>query len=79
MEETLDRAALQMLVRRAFDRLTLREAEVLTKRFGFGDAEPMTLDAIGRDFGLTRERIRQIERQAKDKLAVALEENRPPG
>ena len=79
MEETLDRAALQMLVRRAFDRLTPREAEVLAKRFGFGGAEPMTLDAIGREFGLTRERIRQIERRAKDKLAVALEEDRPPG
>jgi RNA polymerase primary sigma factor len=79
MEEMLDRAALQMLVRRALSSLTPREATVLSQRFGFDGAEPMTLDAIGREFGVTRERIRQIERQAKDKLAVALEKAGPQG
>ncbi len=37
-------------------------------RFGIGDEEEYTLDEIGRDFGVTRERIRQIERRAIGKL-----------
>lgn len=74
MEEMLARADVRRLVRGAMASLTPRESTVLAQRFGFGGAEPMTLDAIGRQLGLTRERIRQIEGQAKTKLAIALEE-----
>ena len=76
MEEKLDRATLRKLVRRALGGLTPREATVLTQRFGFDGTEPMTLDAIGKEFGVSRERIRQIENKAKDKLAAALEKAR---
>jgi len=45
-----------------------REAEVLTLRFGLGGNEPLTLKEIGRNTGLTRERVRQIQRDALTKL-----------
>ena len=38
------------------------------KRYGFGDEEPMSLSAIGEEYSLTKERIRQIEKSALDKL-----------
>ena len=45
-----------------------REARILRLRFGLGNSEPMTLKAIGKRFGLTRERVRQMEQQALAKL-----------
>ncbi|MGB8650589.1 MAG: RNA polymerase sigma factor [Mycobacteriales bacterium] len=45
-----------------------REAAVVKMRFGLTDGEPKTLDEIGREFGLTRERIRQIESKTLSKL-----------
>ena len=45
-----------------------REAQVITMRFGLNGKAPMTLEAIGSDFGVTRERIRQIETKAMRKL-----------
>jgi hypothetical protein len=49
-------------------RLTDREATVIRQRFGLGDTEPRTLEQIGLEFGVTRERIRQIEDKALRKL-----------
>ena len=48
--------------------LTEREAAVVKLRFGLVDGQPRTLDEIGREFGLTRERIRQIESKTLSKL-----------
>ncbi len=48
--------------------LTDRERAVLRARFGLGGAAPRTLEDVGRDFDLTRERIRQIEAKALTKL-----------
>jgi RNA polymerase primary sigma factor len=53
---------------RMLDTLSPREREVLILRFGLGDTEPLTLEDIGRRCSLTRERIRQIEKQALAKL-----------
>ena len=48
--------------------LTRREQEVLRRRFGLDGLAPETLDAVGRRLGMTRERARQIERDALRKL-----------
>lgn len=48
--------------------LTEREADILRMRFGFGEYEPATLDKVGKKYGVSRERIRQIEKIAMRKL-----------
>ncbi len=48
--------------------LTMREAKVLSLRFGLEDGHPRTLEEVGSEFGVTRERIRQIEAKALRKL-----------
>lgn len=50
------------------DALTDREYEVIVLRFGLRDQGPMTLEAVGKDFHVTRERIRQIEVKAIAKI-----------
>jgi len=56
-------------VRRALDALPERERRILELRFGF-EGEPWTLEAIGHELGLTRERVRQLEGQALARLAA---------
>ena len=48
--------------------LSASERKVIEMRFGLIDGEPKTLDSIGKEFGITRERVRQIETQALNKL-----------
>ena len=52
----------------ALDALTERESKVLRMRFGLAGSKPLTLEEVGRHFGVTRERIRQIESKAIRKL-----------
>ncbi len=66
-----DAATLQILreeMARAMSALTEREQKVLRMRFGFDDGNPRTLEEVGREFQVTRERIRQIEGKALRKL-----------
>ena len=56
------------LVSRLFESLSETEKKILTLRFGLDDQAPQTLEAIGRSFGVTRERIRQIEAKSLEKL-----------
>lgn len=63
-EEVLLRSDLQVRVRALVDRLPGREAEIMRRRFGLSDAESETLEAVGAHFGVSRERIRQIEGRA---------------
>jgi RNA polymerase primary sigma factor len=53
---------------RVLDSLDGREEHVLRLRFGLDDGRPRTLEEVGQEFGLTRERIRQIESGALRKL-----------
>jgi RNA polymerase primary sigma factor len=62
-EESLRRQS----IRRALDALPERERRILELRFGF-DGEPWTLEAIGHELDLTRERVRQLEGQALKRL-----------
>jgi RNA polymerase primary sigma factor len=48
--------------------LSARERRILELRYGLGSQEPRTLQEIGQEVGLTRERVRQIEGEALDKL-----------
>jgi RNA polymerase primary sigma factor len=54
-----------------------READILRMRYGLTDGEPMTLSAIGEKLGLTRERVRQIEKESLRKLKKILERRDP--
>lgn len=59
---------LQEQLRHVLDTLSEREAGVVSMRFGLGDGQAKTLDEIGKVYGVTRERIRQIESKTMSKL-----------
>jgi len=66
-----DTASKQLLkdnIKEVLETLSPREAKVLIYRFGLEGGRPMTLEEVGKKFGVTRERIRQIEAKALRKL-----------
>lgn len=65
-------AAFDRLERAATELLSPREAMILRLRFGLGEFEKMTLEEVGERYELTRERIRQIEVRAFEKISEAL-------
>ena len=67
-EETLVRESLQKDLHYLLSELTTREREVIQMRFGFGGEKPFSLAEIGRCLELSRERVRQIEAKALQKL-----------
>ena len=66
--ELVDRQLMASQLRNALGCLSQREATIMSMRFGLYDGNPHTLDEIGRALGLTRERIRQLEKQSLSKL-----------
>jgi RNA polymerase primary sigma factor len=70
-EETLHVSLEQDTLQRAIRQLPDREREVVKLRYGLnGDSTPKSLEEIGRHLGLTRERVRQVEAEALERLAV---------
>ncbi len=67
-EEAVLTTLRKVQVKCALSALTPRERKVLRLRFGLDDDRPRTLEAVGREFGLTRERIRQVQAKALAKL-----------
>lgn len=67
-EQALERDQLKAVLEEALETLTAREAKVLRMRFGIGIGTDHTLEEIGNQFDVTRERIRQIEAKALQKL-----------
>ena len=61
-------ADLERQTRKALASLSSREEKIVRMRFGIGEKNPHTLEEVGRDFDLTRERIRQIEEKALRRL-----------
>ncbi|HCC69098.1 MAG TPA: RNA polymerase sigma factor RpoD [Nitrospiraceae bacterium] len=59
---------LQKQIKKILGTLTKKEAEIIKKRFGIGDGSSHTLEEVGQEFDVTRERIRQIEVKALRKL-----------
>ena len=56
------------IIESVFNTLSSREAEVLKLRFGFDTNQPLTLEEVGQRYGVTRERVRQIETKAMRKM-----------
>ena len=67
-EEVTTRTIMEEQVREVIDALPMREAQVLLLRYGFHDGKSHTLQEVGDRMGITRERVRQIEHQALNKL-----------
>ena len=66
--EAVSYTLLQEQLHSVLDTLSAREAGVVSMRFGLTDGQPKTLDEIGKVYGVTRERIRQIESKTMSKL-----------
>jgi RNA polymerase primary sigma factor len=73
VEEEVEVSLTETTLHRALEDIPDREREILRLRYGLADEEPRSLEEIGRRLGLTRERVRQIEAQALERLAVSRE------
>jgi RNA polymerase primary sigma factor len=62
---------------RLMESIDPRDARILRLRFGLSGKEPLTLKEIGKEVGLTRERVRQIQSKALDKLQTQLLDDKP--
>lgn len=74
-EQSMERDQLKLTLDKALSTLTSREAKVLRMRFGIGLGTDHTLEEIGNQFDVTRERIRQIEAKALQKLKQSMRNN----
>jgi RNA polymerase nonessential primary-like sigma factor len=68
LEDQVDSTLLETEIRKALAGLSARESRIVELRYGLRDGQPLTLQDVAERFGLTRERIRQIEKEALAKL-----------
>ena len=68
VEEEVSNIELRANMEKCIGKLTEREQQIIYARFGFDGGKVKTLEEIGKEIGLTRERVRQIEERALDKL-----------
>ena len=76
-DDTIAQSEEFQTILKLLDSIDERDARVLKLRFGLEGQEPLTLKQIGREVGLTRERVRQIEVDALRKLQAQLQDDRP--
>ena len=69
-EDEVDKTMTSDAVRRAVAKLPERQRDVISLRFGLSGGEPTSLEQIGKELGITRERVRQIEADALRRLAA---------
>ncbi len=74
--QDIDTEATHEMLRELIGRLPEREAVILRNRFGLGETKELTLEEIGRKFGVTRERVRQLQNEALTKLRKMVEARR---
>jgi RNA polymerase primary sigma factor len=67
-EEKLDNEILAKAITKLLPSLTEREQEVIAARYGLNHTKPQTLEQLGKKYGITKERVRQIEQKALRKL-----------
>jgi RNA polymerase primary sigma factor len=67
-ELELAQKTLRQTVRGMLDRLDARERLIIERRFGLSGGEECTLESLGRELGITKERVRQIEARAQEKI-----------
>lgn len=66
--EQAEKGALKAAIEEVLKTLNPREEKILRMRFGFEDGTTRTLEEVGSEFGVTRERVRQIEKKALNKM-----------
>jgi RNA polymerase primary sigma factor len=77
--QNVDQTLLRERIAEVLRSLTPREREVIEMRFGLKDGHPRTLDEVAKSYGITRERIRQIEARGLVKLRQPLRSQRLAG
>jgi RNA polymerase sigma factor (sigma-70 family) len=75
-EEKIYQKEVSVLVQSALGGLDERELHIIRNRFGLLGGKELTLEEIGKGLNLSRERVRQLEREAKDKLRARLGRHR---
>lgn len=68
IEIVAEEMELRNIIKEVLSTLTEKEQKILTMRFGLNGEEPQTLENIGHEFKITRERIRQIQEKALEKM-----------
>lgn len=71
--QTLEQKTMRQLLAEVLKTLEKRENGILRYRFGFEDGQPHTLDEVGQQFGITRERVRQIQNLALAKMRETIQ------